>query len=135
VAGLPLFGLFDDYEAFGMDFGYRQYLGRGRIQPFAGADVGFVRLETVTSEFSVPAAGVVLPDVGFLDSSVVPAFGFSGGVQVQLSDRLALQGGVDFRWHGDATDVDGLAGTGLEEINDETRRWSMPITGGVVVKF
>jgi len=135
VAGLPLFGLFDDYEAFGMDFGYRQYLGRGRIQPFAGADVGFVRPETVTSEFSVPAAGVVLPDVGFLDSSVVPAFGFSGGVQVQLSDRLALQGGVDFRWHGDATDVDGLAGTGLEEINDETRRWSMPITGGVVVKF
>jgi len=135
VAGLPLFGLFDDYEAFGMDLGYRQYLGRGRIQPFAGADVGFVRLETVTSEFSVPAAGVVLPDVGFLDSSVVPAFGFSGGVQVQLSDRLALQGGVDFRWHGDATDVDGLAGTGLEEINDETRRWSMPITGGVVVKF
>jgi hypothetical protein len=135
VAGLPLFGLFDDYEAFGMDFGYRQYLGRGRIQPFAGADVGFVRLETVTSEFSVPAAGVVLPDVGFLDSSVMPAFGFSGGVQVQLSDRLALQGGVDFRWHGDATDVDGLAGTGLEEINDETRRWSMPITGGVVVKF
>ena len=135
VAGLPLFGLFDDYEAFGMDFGNRQYLGRGRIQPFAGADVGFARLETVTSEFSVPAAGVVLPDVGFLDSSVVPAFGFSGGVQVQLSDRLALQGGVDFRWHGDATDVDGLAGTGLEEINDETRRWSMPITGGVVVKF
>jgi hypothetical protein len=135
VAGLPLFGLFDDYEAFGMDFGYRQYLGRGRIQPFAGADVGFVRLQTVTSEFSVPAAGVVLPDVDFLDSSVVLAFGFSGGVQVQLSDRLALHGGVDFRWHGDATDVDGLAGTGLEEINDETRRWSMPITGGVVVKF
>jgi hypothetical protein len=135
VAGLPLFGLFDDYEAFGMDFGYRQYLGRGRIQPFVGADAGFVRLQTVTSEFSVPAAGVVLSDVDFLDSSVVPAFGFSGGVQVQLSDRLALQGGVDFRWHGDATDVDGLAGTGLEEINDETRRWSMPITGGVVVKF
>ncbi|HEU4691495.1 MAG TPA: hypothetical protein VFS23_24195 [Vicinamibacterales bacterium] len=135
VAGLPLFGLFDDYEALGMDFGYRQYLSRGRIQPFVGADVGFVSLQTVTSEFSVPAAGVVLSNVDFLDSSVVPAFGFGGGVQVQLSDRLALQGGVDFRWHGDATDIDGLAGTGLEEINDETRRWSMPITGGVIVRF
>ena len=135
VAGLPLLGLFDDYDAFGMDFGYRQYLGGGKARPFVGADVGFVRLETVTAEFSVPAAGVVLPNVDFLESSVVPAFGLGGGVQVSLTDAVAIQGGVDFRWHGDATDRDGLAGTGLETINDETRRWSMPVTAGVTLRF
>jgi uncharacterized protein (TIGR01777 family) len=32
-------------------------------------------------------------------------------------------------------DLDGLAGTGLESINDESRRWSMPITGGITVRF
>ena len=32
-------------------------------------------------------------------------------------------------------DLDGLAGTGLEGINDESRRWSMPITGGITVRF
>jgi hypothetical protein len=58
-----------------------------------------------------------------------------GGLQIDLSERLAVQGGVDFRWHGDAKDRDGLAGTGLEPINDETRRWSMPLTGGVTVRF
>jgi hypothetical protein len=36
---------------------------------------------------------------------------------------------------GDANDLDGLAGTGLESINDESRRWSMPITGGITVRF
>jgi hypothetical protein len=46
-----------------------------------------------------------------------------------------VQAGVDFPWHGDATDNDGLAGTGLEGINDETRRWSLPVTGGVTVRF
>ncbi len=135
VAGLPLLGLFDDYKAFGMDFGYRQYLTAGKARPYVGADVGFVRLQTVTAEFSVPAAGVVLPDVDFHESSVVPAFGLGAGVQVQLSDWLAVQGGVDLRWHGDATDLDGLAGTGLESINDESARWSMPVTGGLTVRF
>lgn len=135
VAGLPLLALFDDYKAFGMDFGYRRYWGTARVQPYVGADVGFVRLETINSEFSVPAAGVVLSNVDFLESSVVPAFGFGGGLQVHLSGRVAVQAGLDFRWHGDATDRDGLAGTGLETINDETRRWSAPVTGGLAVRF
>jgi hypothetical protein len=135
VAGLPLFGLFDDYTAFGMDFGYRQYLATSKVRPFVGAHVGVVRLEAVQSEFSVPAANVVLPNVNFLDTSTVPAFGGSAGVMFDVSDHFAFQGGIDFRWHGDAADLDGLAGTGLEGINDETRRWAMPITAGITVKF
>ena len=135
VAGLPLLALFDDYKAFGMDFGYRQYLGTGVVSPYVGASGGFVRLDAIQIEFSVPAAGVVLPNVNMFDTSVVPSIGAGGGVQLNLSDRFAVQGGVEFKWHGDATDLDGLAGTGLESINDESRRWSMPITGGITVRF
>jgi hypothetical protein len=137
VAGLPLFGLFEDYKAFNMDFGYRQYLGsNSQVRPFVAAGAGFVRLAAVTSEFSVPDAGVVLSGVEFLESSVVPAFGFGGGVQVDVAERFAIQGGIDFKWHGDAEDADaGLAGSGLEPINDRSRRWSMPVTGGITVKF
>jgi hypothetical protein len=134
VAGLPLFALFDDYKAFGMDFGYRQYFGTASVRPYVGASAGFVRLDTIQSEFSVPAAGVVLSNVNMYDASVIPSVG-AGGVQINLSDRFAVQGGVDFKWQGDATDLDGLAGTGLESINDESRRWSMPITGGITVRF
>jgi hypothetical protein len=135
VAGLPLFALFDDYKAFGMDFGYRQYFGTALVRPYVGAGGGFVRLDTIQSEFSVPAAGVVLSNVNMYDTSVVPSVAAGGGVQINLSDRFAVQGGVEFRWQGDATDLDGLAGTGLESINDESRRWSMPITGGITVRF
>jgi hypothetical protein len=135
VAGLPLFALFDDYKAFGMDVGYRQYFGTAMLRPYVGAGGGFVRLDRIRSEFSVPAAAVVLPDVNMYDSSVVPSVGAGGGVQINLSDRFAVQGGVEFKWQGDAKDLDGLAGTGLESINDESRRWSMPITGGITVRF
>jgi hypothetical protein len=135
VAGLPLLALFDDYKAFGMDVGYRQYFGTARARPYVGAGGGFVRVDKIQSEFSVPAAGVVLSNVNMYDTSVVPSVGAGGGVQINLSDRFAVQGGVEFKWQGDATDLDGLAGTGLESINDESRRWSMPITGGITVRF
>ena len=135
VAGLPLFALFDDYKAFGMDVGYRQYFGTARARPYVGASGGFVRVDKIQGEFSVPAAGVVLPNVNMYDTSVVPSVGVGGGVQINLSDRFAIQGGVESKWQGDAEDLDGLAGTGLESINDESRRWSMPITGGITVRF
>ena len=135
VANLPLFALFEDYKAFGMDFGFRQYFGTATARPYVGAGGGFVRVDKIQSEFSVPAAGVVLSNVNMYDTSVVPSIGAGGGVQINLSDRFAVQGGVEFRWQGDAKDLDGLAGTGLESINDESRRWSMPITGGITVSF
>jgi opacity protein-like surface antigen len=135
VAGLPLFALFDEYRTFGLDLGYRQYLRAARVRPYVGATVGFVRVDKIQGEFSVPAAGVVLPNVDMYDTSLVPSLGAGGGLQIDLNDRVSLQTGVEFRWRGDATAVDGLAGTGLESINDESRRWSMPITGGITFRF
>jgi hypothetical protein len=135
VANLPLFALFDNYKAFAMDFGYRQYFGTAMAHPYVGANGGFVHVGKIQSEFSVPAANVVLPNVNMYDSSVVPSFGFGGGVQVDISHNLAFQGGIDFKWQGDLKASDGLAGTGLENINNESRRWSLPVTAGLTVRF
>jgi hypothetical protein len=137
VAGFSLLADFEDYRAFEMDFGYRQYLSSpgSLLRPFVGAGAGFVRVDRIRSTFSVPAANVVLSDVPFYGSSTVPGFGLGGGVQVGLSDAVALQVRADVKWHGDVTDDDGLAGTGLEGINDESRRWTMPVMGGITVRF
>lgn len=135
VAGLALFGQFDDYKAFGMDFGYRQYYGSSHLRPYAGASVGFTRVDTINSTFTVPAANVTLTAVPMNASSTVPSFGLQGGVQMHLNDSLAFQVGADFRWHGDLDQNEGLAGTGLESINDKTRRWALPVTAGLTLRF
>ena len=137
VAGLALLGAFDEYQRFGVDVGYRQYFGSSArtLRPFVGGSVGFASVDTINATFRVPAAGVTLPDVPFLESSVVPTFGGSAGLQVGINEWLAVQGGADFQWHGSIGDVEGLAGTGLESINDETSRWSMPVTVGLSVRF
>lgn len=62
-------------------------------------------------------------------------FGFSGGVQVHLSDMVALQGGVGLGWQNNLAQKEGLAGTGLQTINDTSRRWTAPVTAGLTVRF
>lgn len=135
VAGLQLNAAFHDYKAFGMDFGYRQYYGNGRVRPFAGANVGFTRVSAIDATLTVPAANVTLSNVPFYSDSTVFSFGLGAGAQVQLNDMLAFQAGADFRWHGDLKQNEGLLGTGLESINDETRRWALPLTAGLTVRF
>ncbi|MFN7982542.1 MAG: outer membrane beta-barrel protein [Vicinamibacterales bacterium] len=135
VANLPLFAKFDDNKIFGMDFGYRQYLSDGAIKPFVGASVGFARVDAINATLTVPAANVTLSNTGFYDSSTVPTFGFAGGVQYHLTDSLAAQVGVDLRWQNNLAQKEGLAGTGLQTINDESRRWVAPITAGLTLRF
>lgn len=135
VANLPLFAHFDDYKALGIDFGYRQYLSTSKLRPFVGGSVGFTRIDAIASTFTVPAAGVTLPSVPMNGSSTVPSFALSGGAQMMLTDRIGVQGGVDLRWHGNLAQNEGLAGTGLERINDETGRWALPLTAGITYRF
>lgn len=134
VASLPLFAEFARYRGTGVEFGVRQYYGLS-VRPYAGASVGFVRVDAIPSTFSVPAAAVTLADVPMYEDSTLLTFALSGGVLVPIGARFGLQGGVDFRWMDNLSPVDGLAGTGLEPINDKTRRWSLPITFGAVVRF
>ena len=135
VAGLQLNAAFHNYKALGVDFGYRQYYGNGKLRPYAGANVGFTRVSGIDATLTVPAASVTLNDVPFYSDSTVPSFGFGGGAQVNLSDMLAFQAGVDFRWHGDLKQNEGLAGTGLESINDDSKRWALPVMAGLTVRF
>jgi hypothetical protein len=135
VATLPLFAAFHDYKAFGMDFGYRQYLSAGSVQPFVGGSVGFTRVNAIDSTLTVPAANVTLANVPFYADSTLPSFAINGGAQMRINDMLAFQAGVELRWHGDLEQNEGLAGTGLETINDKTRRWAMPVTAGLTVRF
>lgn len=135
VGGSPLFAQFNDFEALGVEAGYRQYLMNGTVRPFVGGHVGFMNVDRNSGTFTVPAVGITLPNVVMTDSSTVPTFSFGAGLFVPIGSRFGVQGGVDVRWQGSLEPVEGLVGTGLEPINDDTARWSMPVTVGAVVRF
>ena len=134
VASLDLRAAFADYTSFGLDAGMRYHLAPdAAINPYVSALAGFRRVEAIPGTFSVPAAGVTLRDTPFYDDSTVPVFGGDVGVLFAASPRIGLGMEVGFRYHTDLSQIEGLAGTGLENLNDAGSRWSVPISG--VVRF
>jgi hypothetical protein len=136
VASLDLRAAFGGYTSYGMDGGMRYHFAPGgRVAPYLAALAGFRRVQAIPGTFSVPAAGVTLNDTPFYDDSTVPVFGGDVGVLFAVSPRVSLGVETGLRYHTDLSDIEGLAGTGLENLNDAGSRWSVPIGGVVRFEF
>ena len=83
----------------------------------------------------MPAAGVVLSDVPFYDSSTVGVFGADLGFSYDVSPSVALGIEAGLRYQTGLSDFEGLAGTGLEPINDVGSRWSVPVLATLTFRF
>ena len=136
VAGLNLNADFADYEEWGAELGYRYYFTAERaLKPYFAVSGGLRFLAELPSTFSVPAAGVVLSDVPFYDSSTAAVFGGDLGVAYDLSENLAIGIEAGLRYQTGPSDLEGLAGTGLEPINDTGSRWSVPVSATLTFRF
>lgn len=136
VATLPLNADFADYKEWGGELGYRRYFREDEpLRLYVGAHAGLRLLGELPSTFSVPAAGVVLPNVAFYDKSTVGMFGADLGFSYDLRDGLAFGIETGPRYQTKPKGLQGLAGTGLERINDTGSRWSMPFLATLRVRF
>jgi hypothetical protein len=136
VAGLALQADFADYKEWGGEIGFRRYFQpEKRFKPYVAVLAGLRFVNELPSTFSVPAADVVLADVPFYDSSTVGVFGLDIGFSYDVSDAVAIGIETGPRYQTGLSDIEGLAGTGLESINDVGSRWSMPVLGTIRVRF
>lgn len=136
VAGLDLRSKFANSREWGLEGGLRwRFAPDARVVPFVAVAAGLRRIDAMPATFSVPAAGVVLANTPFYTDSTVPTFGGDVGVRVAIGSRIWLGVETGPRWTGNLEDVEGLAGTGLENLNDSSRRWTMPILGTFTVGF
>jgi hypothetical protein len=136
VADLPLFALFDDWNETGLRLGYRQYfMIDSAVKPYITISGGVKFLKRVNSTLSVPAAEVVLADVPFYDQSTLLTFGANLGLCYDVSPNFGLLLDAGIQYQGKPKQIEGLAGTGLENINDVASRLYAPIFVGAVVRF
>jgi len=135
VAGLTLNADFAEYKEWGVELGYRFYFGENAFKPYLAPVAGLRFVSELPSTFSVPAAGVVLSDVPFYDKSTVGVFGADLGFSYEVSPSVALGIEAGLRYQTGLSDLEGLAGTGLEPINDTGSRWSLPVVATVAVRF
>ena len=95
--------------------------------------VGFVDKTDVT--LTAPGIGFTGQATDFYDQSTAMSLGVNAGVLVDTSTRTAMFVQMGLRWVSGMADVDDLAGSGLDGINDKSSRWTIPFVVGLRVRF
>ena len=131
-----LYGQYDDYQAFSLDFGYRRYLPfKHTIRGFGEGLIGVAVIDETDVLLAAPSVNFIGTATDFYDKTA--AFTLSGNVGVafamrQNTDAFAQ---VGLRYTSGMSDVDNLNGTGLDTINDHSARWAVPFSIGVILRF
>jgi hypothetical protein len=137
VNNQTMYSTFDDYKAWGIDGGFRYYLNDNdqRFRTYVGASLGIAVIDEIDADFAVPSAGITLNATDFYDGTAAFTLGGNAGLLYALSDRVDVTGEVGLRYVSGLSEVDGLEGTSLEDINDNSSRWALPLAFGIRVRF
>ena len=132
-----LYGQYDDYKTFGLDFGYRRYSAQrwGRVTPYAEGTLGIAFINEIDVQLAAPQANVVLNATDFYDRTAAFTLGVNGGILVPIADRADLDFQIGLRYVTGLSQVDALVGTGLAKINDDSARWTIPFVIGIRTRF
>lgn len=137
-----LYGLYDDYQSFGIDVGYRQYVPlKPSIQGYGEATVGLAFIGETDVILSAPAVNFTADASDFYDRTAAFTFGINLGVLFDIRQQTAMFSNVGvftqigLRYVSGMSQVDAFVGTGLETINESSSRWAIPFTAGVRFRF
>lgn len=135
--GGPLSARFDNYRSWGLDAGYRRYFAEAaeRWRPYAGGSVGFGSVRAIRVDLAQTNANFVLEDVEFYEGNAAVTLGANGGVLYRLTDRVSLDARIALRYVSGLSDVDDPAFGGLDDANDGSSRWTLPLTVGAKFRF
>lgn len=130
-----LYAQYDPYKSFGLDVGFRRYFGGSEMRFYTEGTIGLGFISEIDAVLSAPASNITALATDFYDRTAAFALGGNVGLLRQLNDRVGIYGQVGLRWMSGLSAVDNLAGTGLQTINDNSSRWTMPIVFGTRIRF
>lgn len=136
IGGRPLEVTFTDYQAWGFDGGYRFFFDAGLpIMPFLSASLGFQRVAAITTTLIATGPAFAAREVPFYDDSWVTQWRVGTGFIGDFNRYFGWQATLDIKYSGVLSDAAGIGTLGFERINNVANRWTMPIMGGIYVKF
>jgi opacity protein-like surface antigen len=137
IGSSRLYGQYQDYQSFGLDLGFRRYMhGQDReFRPYAEGTLGFAFIDETDVQLVAPSINLAGNATDFYDRTAAFTLGGNVGVLWQVAEQVGAFGQIGVRWVSGMSEVDGLAGTGLETINDKSARWTLPFLVGARVRF
>jgi hypothetical protein len=131
-----LYGQYDKYQMFGLDAGFRRYVDIAKdFRAYGEGTLGLGFIDELDVVLAAPTTNVAERATDFYDRTAAFTLGGNFGLLWQVSNQVGVFGQVGLRWVTGLSAVDGLAGTGLEKINDNSSRWTLPIVIGVRARF
>jgi opacity protein-like surface antigen len=133
----PLYAQYSDYKSFAFDIGYRRYVGSTwhGMRGFGEATIGAAFIDRINGEFAAPQSNVIFTQTNFYDGSAALTLAVNVGATFRMTTGFDLYGHIGLRRVGGLSEVDQFAGTGLDEINNDSARLTFPIVVGVGFGF
>ena len=136
IGASKLYAQYADYQSFGMDVGLRKYLDlTPKIRGYGEGTIGLAFVDETDVILVAPSTNLAGNATDFYDKTAAFALGANVGVLFQVHEKVGVYGQLGLRYVTGMSEVDGLAGTGLETINDKSARWTLPVIVGVRIRF
>jgi len=136
IGSSRLYGQYDDYQSFGLDFGFRRYVDlKPGLRAYGEGTIGLAFIEETDIVLVAPGANFTGNVTDFYDQTAALTLGGNAGVVLQMSSNIDMFGQAGLRWVSGMSAIDNLEGTGLETINDKSGRWTVPFLTGVRLRF
>lgn len=136
IGSSKLYGQYADYQSFGMDVGFRRYADlTPTVRAYGEGTIGLAFIDETDVILVAPSTNLAGNATDFYDKTAAFTMGVNAGVLVKVAEKVGVYGQIGLRYVSGMSAVDGLAGTGLETINDKSSRWTLPFIGGVRVRF
>src|SRR5262245_39466978 len=131
-----LYGQYQDYQSFGLDVGYRQYLPiKKSVRGYGEGYIGLAFIDEIDVLLAAPTANLAGRATDFYDRTAAFTFGGNVGVMFAVRPQVDVFTQLGLRRVTGLSEIDDLVGTGLETINDHSARWAIPFTAGIRVQF
>ena len=131
-----LYAQYYDYQSLGLDVGLRRYAKVSRaVQGYADGTIGIAFIDRTNIQLVAPTANLALNSTDFYDGTAAFTLGANAGLLWQMSGRFGVFGQLGLRFVTGMSEVDDIVGTGLETINDNSARWTVPMVFGVRARF
>ena len=136
IGASKLYAQYADYQSFSLDVGFRRYANLSRkVRAYGEASIGVAILDETDVVLIAPSTNLVEHATDFYDKTAALTLGSNAGVVFRAAERIDLYGQLGVRYVGGMSPVDSLVGTGLEKINDNSARWTLPVMLGARFRF
>jgi len=131
-----LYAQYSDYKSLSLDVGYRRYAPFGEaVRLFGEATIGLGFIDRINVEFAAPQSNLTINQTDFYDGTSAFTWGINVGALFRVAPQMDISAQLGLRHVSGLSDVDQLAGTGLEDLNNDSARLTFPIVVGVHFRF